>query len=94
VSLVALPALHAMVRRLPDAALRLIDPLGAYAFAIYLLNTIFIGLAKALLMRQLPWEAAWFPLFAAVLLVAGIAGPVVAKMLLFRPVPALDRLTR
>jgi fucose 4-O-acetylase-like acetyltransferase len=94
VSLVALPALHAMVRQLPDAALRLIDPLGAYAFAIYLLNTIFIGLAKALLMRQLPWDAEWFPLFAAVLLVAGVAGPIVAKMLLFRPVPALDRLTR
>jgi fucose 4-O-acetylase-like acetyltransferase len=94
VSLIALPALHAIVRHLPDAGLRLLDPLGAYAFAIYLLNTIFIGLAKALLMRQLPWDADWFPLFAVVLMLAGVAGPIATKMLLFRPVPALDRLTR
>jgi peptidoglycan/LPS O-acetylase OafA/YrhL len=94
VSLVALPALHAIVRRLPDMALRLLDPLAPYAFAIYLLNTIFIGLAKALMMQQLPWDAQWFPLFAAALMAAGVAGPVVSKMLLFRPVPALDRLIR
>ena len=74
-------------------ARRLLDLLGPYAFAIYLLNTIFIGLAKALMMKQFPWEAAWFPLFAPVLMVAGVAGPIAAKMLLFRPVPALDRLT-
>ncbi|WP_419758230.1 acyltransferase family protein [Acidisoma sp.] len=94
VSIVALPALHAIVRQLPYAARRLLDWLGAYAFAIYLLNTIFIGLAKALLMKQIPWEADWFPLFAAGLMAAGVAGPILAKTLLFRPVPVLDRLTR
>jgi fucose 4-O-acetylase-like acetyltransferase len=93
-SLVALPALHAIVRQLPDAAMALLDALGAYAFAIYLLNTIFIGLAKALLMTQLRWEASWFPVFAVVLMAAGVAGPVMVRLLLFRPVPALDRLTR
>jgi peptidoglycan/LPS O-acetylase OafA/YrhL len=93
VSVVALPALHAVVRRLPHMALRLLDPLAPYAFAIYLLNTVCIGLAKALMMTQLPWDAAWFPLFAVVLMAAGVAGPVVAKLLLFRPVPMLDRLT-
>jgi Acyltransferase family len=94
VSLVALPALHAIVRQLPDAAARFLDPLVPYAFAIYLLNTIFIGLVKALMIKQLPWNAGWFPLFAGVLMVAGVAGPMAAKMLLFRPIPALDRLTR
>jgi Acyltransferase family len=94
VSLVALPALHAMVRHLPDAAARLLDRLAPYAFAIYLLNTVFIGLAKALLMKQLPWDATWFPVFALVLAAAGVAGPIAVKALLFRPVPALDRLTR
>ncbi|MBW4024300.1 MAG: acyltransferase [Proteobacteria bacterium] len=93
VSLVALPALHARVRHLPQAALILLDRLAPYAFAIYLLNTIFIGLAKALMMKQLPWDAAWFPAFAGVLAAAGVMGPVLAKMLLFRPVSALDRLT-
>ena len=94
VSLVALPTLHAIVRRLPETALQLLDALAPYAFAIYLLNTIFIGLAKALMMKQLPWDADWFPLFALVLMTAGVVGPVICKMLLFRPVPALDRLTR
>ncbi len=94
VSLVALPALHAIVRHLPRTVAGLLDRLAPYAFAIYLLNTVFIGLAKALLMKQLPWDAAWFPLFAVVLPAAGVAGPIAAKALLFRPVPALDRLTR
>jgi peptidoglycan/LPS O-acetylase OafA/YrhL len=94
VSLVGIPALHATVRRLPEATRRLLDALAPFAFAIYLLNTIFIGLAKALLMKELPWEAHWFPLFAGVLMAAGVAGPVVVKMLLFRPVRVLDRLTR
>jgi len=94
VSIVAVPALHAAVRHLPPELIRVLDPLAPYAFAIYLLNTIFIGLAKALLMKEVPWHADWFPLFAVVLMVAGVAGPVVTKMLLFRPVPVLDRLTR
>lgn len=94
VSLVALPALHAIVRQLPNTARRLLDWLAPYAFAIYLLNTIFIGLAKALLLKQIPWESDWFPLFAAGLIAAGVAGPILAKTLLFRPVPVLDRLTR
>jgi peptidoglycan/LPS O-acetylase OafA/YrhL len=93
VSLVAVPALHAAVRRLPTEAVRLLDGITPYAFAIYLLNTVFIGLAKGLMMKQLPWDAAWFPLFAIVLFAAGVTGPIVTKLLLFRPVPVLDRLT-
>ena len=93
-SLVALPALHAAVRHLPPAMLRLLDSVTPFAFAIYLLNTVFIGLAKALLMKQLPWNSAWFPLFAAVLMTAGVMGPIMTKRLLFRPVPVLDRMTR
>ena len=93
VSLVALPALHAIVRRLPDTASRLLDAVAPYAFAIYLLNTVFIGLAKALIMKQLPWDTDWFPLFAGALMMAGVLGPLTTKMLLFRPVAVLDRLT-
>jgi fucose 4-O-acetylase-like acetyltransferase len=94
VSIVALPALHSIVRQLPDAAIDLLDRLAPYAFAIYLLNTVFIGLAKAALMKQLPWDASWFPVFAVVLMAAGVGGPVLVRLVLFRPVPVLDRLTR
>jgi hypothetical protein len=44
-------------------------------------------------MLAFPWTAADSPLYAAVLTIAGIAGPVLAKRLLIRPLPSLDRLT-
>lgn len=84
-SLVAIPALHAAVRQVPAALLPALDRLGPHAFAIYLLNTVFIGLAKALLMTVLPWQAGWFPLFAPLLLAAGILGPVAAHAAMRRP---------
>jgi fucose 4-O-acetylase-like acetyltransferase len=83
-SALAIPALHAGVRRLAARLLAALDRLGPYAFAIYLLNTIFIGLAKALLMTVLPWQARWFPLFAPLLLTAGIIGPMAAQALVRR----------
>ncbi|GAB0115430.1 acyltransferase family protein [Acidisoma sp. C75] len=81
-SLVAIPALHAAVRRLPFALLAVLDWLRPHAFAIYLLNTIFIGLAKACLLFALPWQAVWFPLFAPCLFLAGVLGPVCCNRML------------
>jgi fucose 4-O-acetylase-like acetyltransferase len=92
-SLVALPALHALMRGLPTRAETMLDALAPYGFAIYLLNTICIGLAKGVLMLGLPWTAGDFPLYAAVLTIAGIVGPVLTKRLLIRPLPLLNRLT-
>lgn len=80
----AIPALHAGVRRLPAHLQAMLDRLAPFAFAIYLLNTIFIGLTKALLMTVVPWEARWFPLFAPLLLTAGILGPAAARALIRR----------
>ena len=82
--LIAIPALHAGVRRLPLGLLALLDWLRPSAFAIYLLNTIFIGLAKALLLLLIPWQAQWFPLFVPCLMVAGVLGPLGCHRL-FRP---------
>jgi fucose 4-O-acetylase-like acetyltransferase len=92
-SLIALPALHALMRGLPPIAEAALDALAPYGFAIYLLNTICIGLAKGVLLLALPWTAADFSLYAILLTLAGIGGPVVAKRLLIRPLPLLDRLT-
>ncbi|MCB8879560.1 acyltransferase [Acidisoma cellulosilytica] len=80
-SLIALPALHAMIRRLWLPLLRALDRLGPYAFAIYLLNTVFIGLAKAALLQILPWTAASFAVYAPVLMAAGVLGPILAARL-------------
>lgn len=90
----AIPALHAAVRGLTAHALAALDRLAPFAFAIYLLNTIFIGLAKGLLMTVLPWQAQWFPLFAPLLLAAGIIGPIAAQALLRRRPAATIHLLR
>jgi fucose 4-O-acetylase-like acetyltransferase len=73
VGLAAMPALHGMVRAWPSEALLW---LGRHSLPIYLLNTICIGLAKAALLPVLGWRAASFPLFAPLLMAAGIGGPV------------------
>lgn len=91
---IAIAALHAGVRRLPARTLAVLDRLAPFAFAIYLLNTIFIGLAKAVFLTALPWEARWFPLFAPCLLTAGILGPVAAQALVRRRRPATVHLLR
>lgn len=67
--------------------------LGRYSFMIYLGNTACIGLAKGVLLRALPWDGAHFYLFAAVLMAAGIGGPVALKRGVCARFPALDRLT-
>ncbi|WP_284946810.1 acyltransferase family protein [Acidisoma cladoniae] len=85
VSAVALPALHAAMRHPPRHVARLLDWMTPYALAIYLLNTVFIGLAKGLLMTSLPWNAPWFPLYAVVLMAAGIGGPTAMTLLIRAP---------
>jgi hypothetical protein len=60
---------------------------------IYLFNTIFIGLAKALLLKVTSWDGSHFLPFATCLMLAGIFGPVGLKHLVFSRVARLDRLT-
>ncbi len=91
--LLAMPAIHGLVRhgaasRSPTLAL-----LGRYVFVIYLLNTIFIGLTKAVLLRFVSWDGAHFAPFAAALMLAGVCGPLLTKRWLLRRLPALDRAT-
>jgi fucose 4-O-acetylase-like acetyltransferase len=91
VSATALPALHAAMRHPPRRIAWLLDQMTPYALAIYLLNTVFIGLAKGVLMTRLPWDASWFPLYAAVLLAAGVAGPILATLLMRTPLTLYAR---
>lgn len=89
----SIPALHALVRRPVFAHSRVLATLGLYSFVIYLLNTPFIGLVKGLGLKLLPWDGPNFLLYAPVLLLAGIIGPIVVREHLFRRVPALYRMT-
>jgi len=71
--LLGMPALHGLARAWRPGFL---DWLGGFVFPIYLLNTICIGLAKAALLPLLGWRSDSFPLFAAVLMAAGLLGPI------------------
>jgi hypothetical protein len=60
---------------------------------IYLFNTLFIGLAKGVLLHFWSWDGAHFAPFLGVLMAAGVLGPVGLKRVVFRRVGVLDRLT-
>jgi fucose 4-O-acetylase-like acetyltransferase len=89
----SMPALHGLVRRLPLARSQLLVTLGGYSFAIYLLNTPCIGLTKSILLKIMPWDGLNFLVFAPLLMLAGVAGPVLLKRHVLRRVPVLDRVT-
>jgi fucose 4-O-acetylase-like acetyltransferase len=90
---ISMPALHALVRRAPWSRSQALLVLGGYSFVIYLLNTPCIGLTKGVMLKFMPWDGANFLVFAPMLLLAGVAGPMLIKRFVLRPVPVLDRIT-
>jgi hypothetical protein len=60
---------------------------------IYLFNTLFIGLAKGLLLLVAPWDGPHFLPFALVLMSAGLFGPMGLKIYAFRRIKFLERMT-
>jgi fucose 4-O-acetylase-like acetyltransferase len=93
VGTLSIPVLHQIVRvpMLQNDSMLLF--LGQYAFVIYLLNTIFIGVAKGLFVKVLPFQGGTFFLALAVLFAAGLLGPILVKRYALRYWPAADRLT-
>jgi fucose 4-O-acetylase-like acetyltransferase len=91
--LLSLPAVHGLVRYCPAAGASVLALLGRYVFVIYLLNTVFIGLTKAVLLKFVSWDGAHFLPFAATLMLAGTFGPILTKRWVLRRLPALDRAT-
>lgn len=92
--MISLPAIHGWVRSLARAPLLAAFLwLGRHCFAIYLFNTLFIGLAKALLLTAWPWNNAHFCAFAAALMACGLLGPIALKRCALQRVALLDRLT-
>lgn len=63
--------------------------LGKQTLVIYLLNTIFIGLTKAILLPLIPWREHYFLIFFILLGAAGLYLPILTKRLLNRVAPSL-----
>ena len=91
--ILAMPALHALVRFSCLSSDRILVTIGRYSLMIYLFNTIFIGLTKGVLLHVVSWNGDHFFGFACVLMAAGMVGPILLKRAVFRAAPALDRMT-
>ena len=88
------PAIHGSLRQLRFSPLRqALSLLGRYSFMIYLFNTLCIGLVKGILLLGWSWDGANFLPFAAMLMCAGLMGPVALKRYAFRHIRRLDLLT-
>jgi fucose 4-O-acetylase-like acetyltransferase len=68
--------------------------IGTYSFAIYLFNTLAIGLSKGLLLKVMPWDGTNFLIFFPLLFLSGLIGPILLKRTLLDRVPLLALLTR
>lgn len=91
--LLSMVALHGLARNAVVARWSWLTFIGNMCFAIYLLNTICLGLAKGVMLKFLSWNAHDFPLIAAVMMAAGVFGPILIKRYVLRYVPPLDRIT-
>ncbi|HKM61595.1 MAG TPA: acyltransferase family protein [Acidisphaera sp.] len=80
--LLSIPALHGLVRSPLLYRSGLLLRLGGDCLAIYLLNTLMIGAAKAAILSVVPWDGANFLPVSMLLMAAGLSGPVAAMALL------------
>jgi fucose 4-O-acetylase-like acetyltransferase len=90
VGLFSIPALIYLVTIIPEN--RPLQLLGDYLFPIYLMNTIFIGLAKAIILKFCSWDNSNFYFIAPILLIAGIYIPIFIKKYLLRFIPVLNNI--
>lgn len=68
--------------------------LGEYTFTIYLMNTIFIGLAKGILFKFFSWNGINFFIYLPILLLSGLILPIVTYEKLFSKSRFLARITK
>lgn len=92
-ALLSIPALHGLCRR-DFIGGKILYYLGTLSFSIYLMNTISIGLVKAVMLKFLTWDGINFPLiFFPSLMAAGLLIPIALKKVLFHRLPRLDSVT-
>jgi len=91
--LLAIPALHALVRLPVSASFGILQTLGLYSFPIYLMNTISMGVVKAFVLKLAPLESDNFTWIAVLLLLAGLIIPIFMKRVVFARMPVMDKIT-
>ena len=92
--LAAIPALHGLMFMPLMEHQHWALTFGRFTMAIYLFNVIAIGMVKAALLKLgVPWTATGFWVHAPALTAAGLALPILGKVMVLRRIPVLDRMT-
>ena len=91
--IVAIPALHGLVRSGMLRNSKAHAYLGAFSFIIYLLNTPAMGVIKGVLLKWLEWDGRGFIVIATAMLLGGLLIPIAIKKLIFSRMSYIDRLT-
>jgi hypothetical protein len=79
------------MQRLPPGLQRALAVLGLASLAIYLMNTIAIGVTKGLMLKVFPWDGVNFLVYLPVLALAGVALPMGVRWLAMRHFPRAAR---
>lgn len=87
--LCSIPALHSLVRLSMFDKDKRLSLLGQYAFPIYLMNTIVIGVVRVLVQKYWSWDGTNFLLVAPLLFAAGLVTPIVFHKSFIKNTPVL-----
>ena len=83
ISLLSIPAVHSIIRKRAFIENKYLSEYAKYTFVIYLLNTIFIGLAKGIVLKFISWNGLNFIFVAPFLVLIGLYGPILLKKYIF-----------
>ena len=83
ISLLSIPAIHALIRKKVFINNTYLVEYAKYTFVIYLLNTIFIGLTKGIILKFVSWDGINFFFVAPILVLTGLYGPILLKKYIF-----------
>ncbi|MDT4289252.1 acyltransferase [Methylomonas sp. MO1] len=89
----SLPALQALMRSGFLSKTSIWGMLGKYTYSIYLMNTILIGLVKGVLLKFIAWDGHNFLIFAPILLLSGVFGPIFIKKYILGRIPFANSIT-
>ncbi len=91
VGLLSIPAMLAWAQRLTGAWQSALVLVGRNSFAIYLFNTMAIGVSKGLMLTTFSWNGVNFLVYFPILVLAGTLLPMLLKRLLCVAIPAAAR---
>jgi fucose 4-O-acetylase-like acetyltransferase len=87
----SVPAVLAWMLYVPAGPKGWLLLLGKASLAIYLMNTLVMGLVKGLMLKVLPWHGINFLLYFPLLVLAGVALPILIARLVARYFPRAAR---